>query len=497
MPVITMNTSRTYAGVWMQAGVSYDLDTSPAATLVAAGSATYGAPTNAAIQQLLYVSATGQLQRAGTNTPLVTDGSSIARRTIVVDGDSQAKNGDIASAGAYRLLSSRGYWVHCLAEIGWPYELLAVSAVPGETMQQILARFDTSVAAYRPNEVLLMPGQNNLPDTDNCVAFGIALREYALKCRAIGAALRILYTTPRYGTFSTVTVRQNIVLIQRYIADLVRDNLAVASNAHRAIIDRASAVGSALPGLLYDQASAGVHLGAKGCVRVGRQFAKDFARENFPNPFVPPASNVDCRQTYARSKQLMLNPLLSGSAGTVTAPAAGVAPDSWQIQYVRSGTSAALVTMATGVADVSDPGGTACTLTFSGTKTDGANDVAILNASAQLANMASGAALTPGVDYIDYARLAIKATNVSANFSYAKLQIEALNVNTPLYESTCMAESGSDPQGEFSPNELVFHAPGFVIPVGTTRIRANLKIGYGAGACTGVFSVPYLYCRIK
>ena len=496
MPVITMTTSRTYAGVWMQAGVSYDLDASPAAALVGAGSATYGAPTNAAIQQLVYVSATGELQRAGSRTPLVAGSSSLARRTLVVDGDSQSKNGDVVS-GTYRLWSSRGYWVHCLAEIGWPYELLAVSAVPGETMQQILARFDSSVAAYRPDEVLLMPGQNNLPDTDSCVAFGIALREYALKCRAIGAALRIVYTTPRYGAFSLPTVRQNMVLIQQYIADLVRDNLAVASNAHRALIDRTSAAGSALPGMLYDQASAGVHIGAKGGVRIGRQFAKDFARESFSNPFVPPASNVDCRQTYALSKQLMLNPLLSGSAGIVTAPAAGVAPDSWQIQYVRSGTSAALVTMATGVADASDPGGTACTLTFSGTKTNGADDVAILNASAQFASMASGAALTPGVDYVDYARMAIKASNVSPNFSYAKLQIEALNGITPLFEATCMAESGSDPQGEFSPNELVFHTPGFVIPVGTTRIRANLKIGYGAGACTGVFSVPYLYCRIK
>lgn len=27
MPVITMTASRTYAGVWLQAGVSYDLDT--------------------------------------------------------------------------------------------------------------------------------------------------------------------------------------------------------------------------------------------------------------------------------------------------------------------------------------------------------------------------------------------------------------------------------------------------------------------------------------
>lgn len=496
MPVITMTTSRTYAGLWLQAGVSYDLDTSPASALVTAGSATYGAPTNSAIQQLVYVGATGQLQRAGSSALLVS-GAPFARRTLVVDGDSQSKNGDVVSAGAYRLLSSRGYWVHCLAEIGWPYDVVAVSAVPGETMQQILARFDSSVAAYRPNEVLLMPGQNNSLDTDDCVAFGIALREYAMKCRAIGAALRIVYTTPRYGAFSTTTVRQNIVLIRQYIAELVRNNLAVASDAHRALIDRTSSVGSALSGMLYDQASAGVHIGAKGGVRIGRQFAKDFARENFSNPFVPPASNVDCRQTYALSKQLMLNPLLSGSAGTVTAPAAGVAPDSWQIQYVRSGTSAALVTMATNVADASDPGGTACTLTFSGTKTDGADDIAILNASAQFANMASGAALTPGVDYIDYARMAIKATNVSSNFSYAKLQIEALNGSTPLYESTCMAESASDPQGEFSPNELVFHAPGFVIPVGTTRIRANLKIGYGAGACTGVFTVPYLYCRIK
>lgn len=430
---------------------------------------------------------------AGTYIPA--GGVEAIRPRLLADGDSQSKNGDVQAAG-YRIFSSRGYWVHCLAEIGWPYELVAVPAVPGETMQQVLARFDASVAANRPDEVWLFAGQNNLIDVDNGVAFIAALREYALKVRAIGSVLRVFNTTPRYGAFQTTQVQRNVIIFQRAIADMTKEGLFLSSNAARSITDRTSATGSALTGLLYD---AGIHVGAKGGSRIGRQFAREAAREKFTNPFLPPLSAADCRQVNPNSKQLLQNPLLTGVAGTVTAPAEGVAPDSWQAQFVRSGPGAAgstsKVTVATGVADPDDPANAYLTLTFSGNKVDGTEDLAILNISAQFAAML--AAVTPETDSVDYARLTIKASNVSANFSYAKLELEVLNGSTPLYATSCMGESASDPQGEFSPNLLTFHAPGFVIPAGATRVRANLKIGYLAGNLAGVFSVSNFYCRMK
>lgn len=468
-----------------------------AATLIAQGIVSFqsvSAPP--ADTSAVAVFASGSKLTNASGVPIAVAAVEPIRPRLLVDGDSQSKNGEIVAA-SYRLLGSRGYWLHCLAEIGWPYELVNVAAVPGETMQQVLARFDTSVAAYKPDEIWLLPGQNNLIDTDGGVAFVAALREYAMRARGIGAVLRVFDTTPRFGGFHTTNVQRNVIVFQRAIADLKKEGLALTVSAGRAITDRTSATGSALSGLLYDQATAGIHIGAKGGVRIGRSFARETAREKFPNPFVPPLSNADCRQTNPLSKQLLQNPLLTGTAGTVTVPAAGQAPDSWQIQMVRSGTSAVVATMATGVADSSDPSNGFATITFSGTKTDGADDIAILNISAFFANMASGAPVTPEVDSVDYARLSIKGSNVSANFSYAKLELEVLAGSTLLYSTSCMTESASDPQGEFSSGDLVFHAPGFVIPAGATRVRANLKIGYGAGACTGVFSLSNFYCRIK
>ena len=134
-------------------------------------------------------------------------------------------------------------------------------------------------------------------------------------------------------------------------------------------------------------------------------------------------------------------------------------------------------------------------MTFGGTNDGSGEDLAILNISAQFASML--ATVTPGVDALDYARVTIKGSNVSSNFSYAKLQIEALNGSAPLYEWTCMAESANDPQGEFSASELVFHAPGGVIPAGTTRLRVNIKIAFRPGATTGVFSVTDFDVRMK
>lgn len=422
------------------------------------------------------------------------------RPVMVVFGDSQSENGELTSA-TYKIYSSRGYWTHCLAEVKWPFDVVAVSGFPGETAQQLLARFDSAVAAYNPAYVLCLPGQNNLPDADNGAAGIAALRQIAVKCRNIGATLIAGTTTPRYGAFHSAQSQKNVVEFHRAIAALAREGLCIPFDSGRAITDPSSSTGSALSGLLYDQVAAGIHIGAKGGSRIAKQFSRDLDGHLPANPFPPPLSNSDCRQVNAKSKQLVGNPKVIGSAGTVTAPAAGAAPGdgttpgNWQLQVSRNAGSTTTVTGAANVADAQDTGRLWYQMTFGGNNAGPAIDVGILNISVQLGAML--ATVNAGADSLDYARVTIKGSNVSSNFYYAKLQIEALNGSTPLFEWTCMAESASDPQGEFSSSELVFHVPGGLIPAGTTRLRVNIKIGYGAGACTGVFSVTDFDVRMK
>lgn len=413
----------------------------------------------------------------------------LARQSLVIDGDSQTANGYQVTA-TYKLFTNRGWWVHCLAQMGWPYEVVNVPAVPGENMQQILARFDASVAAFKPRVTWLFPGQNNLLDTDDGVAFMAACRTYAEKVRDLGSSLVIFTTTPREGASQTATVAKNVTIFHAFFEQLAREGLCFVVDIARAVTNIQSANGALLSGMTYDGQ---LHLSAKACVRIAKTCARLYPASLRRSPFLGPLSNQDSRQSIATSKQLLANPKLIGNTTAATAPAAGFAPDNMQLQLVRSGTSTSTVT---GTGNVADPDGTERVfyqLVFGGTKTDGADDLAILNVSAQFASMV--APVTPGVDSVDYARIAIKASNVSANFSYIKLQIEALNGSTPLFEATCEAET-TTAQGEISSDELTFNAPGFLIPAGTTRIRWNVKIAYGAGACTGTFLLSDAEVRI-
>lgn len=412
--------------------------------------------------------------------------------TMVVFGDSLTENGEITSA-TYSLYGLRGYWVHCLAAVKWPFKVVAVNGYPGETTQQLLARFNDSVAAYKPTYVLYLPLQNNLVDTDDGAAGIAALNSIAYLCRDIGTKLILGTCTPREGGAQSAQVAKNQVAFHRAVRDLARQNLCVVFDAAKAITNPSDAGGAALTGLLYD---ASIHHGPKGGVRIAKQFVKDLASFMPPNPYVPPLSNADCRQVNATSRQLLVNPKLIGTNGTATAPATGDVPTSYQLQLVRNATSTTSLAGTGNVADPETTGRLWYRMVFGGNNagTPAAIDLGILNISAFFNAML--ASVTAGVDEIDYARVTIKGSNVSSNFAYAKLQIEALNGSTPTFEATW----GSEPveaQGEFLDGELVFHAPGFKIPAGTTRIRANIKIGYGAGACTGTFDVTDMYVVLK
>lgn len=429
------------------------------------------------------------------------------RKKVVIDGDSLGDFMDGGDGSTYYQYGHRSWATHALAEIGWIYEVVAVPATGGQTMQQILARFASSVEAYMPSEVWMIPCQNNLGDVDGGAAAIAALTEYAKRCKALGILFRCGTVTPRYGSFFTTQCQTNHMNINRAIADMARQGLLKMFNSSKAIADPLSATGSALAGILFDEATSGIHPSPKGCYRIARQFARDFAGEFSGSIWQPVLSNLDCRQVNASSRQLFMNPKMIDSgvttagiegllSGTPSAAVAGVAPDYMQLSLVRNGTTNSVVVTGTAnVPDTADTGRLFYQMAFTGTKTDGATDVAVLNLSAQMANMLGP--VVPGVDSVDYARITIKGSNVSSNFAYAEFSIEALNVSVVLWSAKCPAADSAYTLGEFSDKELVFHVPGFLIPANTTRLRANLKLGYNAGACAGTFLVTDMDVRLK
>lgn len=60
-------------------------------------------------------------------------------RTVVMDGDSITAHG-YTNTGSSLKYNNHGWWVHALAQAGWPLKVLAVPATSSETSQQILPR---------------------------------------------------------------------------------------------------------------------------------------------------------------------------------------------------------------------------------------------------------------------------------------------------------------------------------------------------------------------
>jgi len=396
--------------------------------------------------------------------------------TVVIDGDSISAQGYSSNATSLKY-NNHGWWVHALYRLKCPLSVASVAAVSGQTSSQILARFDSTVAVHKPDEVWAIIGQNNLGDADGGVQCIADLRAYAAKCRDIGATLRLGTVTPRAAGSMTAGVKAAILRINAEIRTMGEQRLCVVFDAFSAIVDPASADGAARAGMQYDT----LHPNSRGAYYIGFEAAK--RSPDLYDNVIAPSSNADSRLTNATSKQLVANPKCSGTGGTVGTGGSGACAASWSLNRQ----SGAALTVAGSVNDA-DPdanilGRVWQKMTFGGVVASGV-EIVRFQQTVTLSSLA--APVTPGITKIAKARCFLRTNGLSSNLQYIRMTVEALNsVPTVTYATNGMADS-SYQQTVFPTDEGVLDCPaGFVIPSDTVSLRVTFNVAFGAGTCAG------------
>lgn len=448
-------------------------------------------------------------------------------RLAVMDGDSITKNGyDTGIDGGGRphaRYTVRAWWSYILAALGGQVQIAAVSAVPGENAQQIVARFEASVLDYWPDEVWAIIGQNNLGDVDNGAAAILAIRQYATLCKKWGIKLRLGTVTPRNGASQSAQVRTNLIAINRAIYQLQSEGLCVVFDSYGALVDPTSPTGASLSNVFYD---AMLHPNSFGAIRIAIEFLRTFRSEFPPLMRSSGSGDDDSLQVNASSRQCLLNPNLRGTSGTIGAGVTGNAPNSWTAS--RNSGSNITATVAAVQAELTTPAllsGTAgatytaaeqglinslisqynallqaylgnnyhtgrnwVTYVLGGTSAAGGEAIQL-----QQPTVALSALLVqpvPGQSTVQ-GRVTIRASGLSSNFRGAELRLEGVDSGgVPTFSASVQEfNSCTDTTPLYPSEELTWVTPTAVVQPNTFRFRYSLLFAYGAGANTGTISV--------
>lgn len=256
-------------------------------------------------------------------------------RTVIL-GDSRTQQNYDETATE---IQGRPRWFNMLnSALGQPFELVANAAVNGERTDQILARFDSAglgcgfggigsggaavttnpgVSPFKPAVVFDYSGFNDIfsfgLSADTAWGYRLQILE---RIRHLGARLILMTINPPNSAaagFSAARCRE-LTLFNEYTRNYARDNPGVILlDAYKACVDPASA---SIEGASTDFRDS-VHetnLGALRIANLGAQVLAPF----FPARDVLPASNAEAIALDSGIKQLISNPLLTGTAAIAT-----------------------------------------------------------------------------------------------------------------------------------------------------------------------------------
>lgn len=244
--------------------------------------------------------------------------------TVVIWGDSYTSKNFVSGTDAYT--SAQGFWTWASVLSGHRLRLLNNAGVFGQGSAQILARFGTDVAPYKPGWVTIMAGNNDAAGGVDAPTIITNLTAMLDAVRGIGARA-ILYTIPPRNAL-TQAQRQVQTAVNHWIRDQARlRNGVYLVDAWQPLVDLSTnGISSALSG-------DGIHPTGVGAARLGRATAAVI------NAFVPPVDFLG----HAVDDLLMMttNPYLTGTTGTLGTGVTGAVASNWTTAPVTSVTAAA------------------------------------------------------------------------------------------------------------------------------------------------------------
>lgn len=245
------------------------------------------------------------------------------RPAIVAIGSSVSQNNytvtDLAgSGGVTSAWNAIGYAIRALVALRWRVSFRN-AGVGGNTSAMMLARFATDVVAYKP-PIVIIEGSTNDPRTSVPSATTEA-NMLAMFQAAFAAGCKVVTTTIPPAGDTTTAQRQTVQATNMWLRDYAR-----ANPQNLALVDWWALLANPLTdGYKTGMSIDGIHPSSLGAFTLAQPMADAIARFLPPGPDPLPSANVN------DTSNLLTNPLLTGTGGTLLAggtPSGSVA-DSW------------------------------------------------------------------------------------------------------------------------------------------------------------------------
>jgi lysophospholipase L1-like esterase len=240
--------------------------------------------------------------------------------TVVLLGDSITRYNGPNTSGTATFHGQTGYWTWASRELRHRLRVLANVSTTGHTSAQILARFDGEVAPLAPGYVVVLAGRN-----DGQIGAPATIANLAAiydKCDAIGAVVIALTLPPGNGLTAAQRTADNA--INAWIKRQAR-------HRRRFVVADISPVLQDINGnfITPTLSSDGIHPNGLGARRMGRVVAG--ALESVvPSVDVLASNNDD-------AANLVNNPLMASTFGTVNTGGTGTVASQWQAGLIGTG----------------------------------------------------------------------------------------------------------------------------------------------------------------
>ena len=393
-----------------------------------------------------------------------------ARRRLAVIGDS------FSAPTSSLVHQATCWWVHSLAELGWPYELVAVSAVAGRTTAQMLAAFDAEVAPHEPDEIWILAGQNDRGGVEVATAALGSLASIIDKAKLIGVT-KIVCGTPCDVLSPSEQSRDSIITYTNGLYDMAASgaiDVADTWGAYKSVDTSTGGCDSTLHN------GDNQHPNNTGSRRIGSAFASAVSPSVLAKrSYLSAGGALDRRDTTDKSNVIGRNLIMLGTGGTKSAGVTGNVPDDYAYE-IPSGATATISVVKETLPRARKKFRQVLGGTIAGT------DYFLIKQSPQV----SAFSISEGDDV--QLRFSALASNLSANFVSLTGSIIFFNSEYAQIGMCSVGGGGSGP-GELSTSAITLETPKLACPAGAAYFQFYIAAIYSAGAVTGTFDLFDIY----
>lgn len=349
------------------------------------------------------------------------------------------------------------------------------AGVGGNTTTQMLARFDTEVAAYSPNLVTIMGGINDLSGSTSAQIIANLQLIYS-KIRGLNAICAPLTILPLGSGHPNYSVANNQKILE--INDAIRRECIkypgmILVDAYAAVVDPLSATGQPKTGYLDSSA---IHPAAIGAEAIASAMFTAIS-PYFPLVNTLPSSASDNRGVVATNTNYWRSLPINSSGGTAGSGVTGTVATQFQVNKSGSSTVVASVNART-VANDGDAIGYNQRATFTA---GAANDTVTITQNNS--GWASGAN-APVIGNAYYLECSVQVTGVSGSnlsefYAQATFVIDGVNVIAYVLQPSDTTYPVTDFKG------VIFSAPFFLTGSACSNVVISV-IGKASAAGTAV-----------